>query len=399
MEELHYNQFRGDKLLLLRVLQGLTLQEQVEAILENRGRLFAITAKGKATCPDSAPNQREKGMIHDPNIPEGQSTQTVITYNAAYQADDLDAYESNCDELNDAKVALMANLSHYGSDALAESNVVNHSETEITSDGNIIPYSHESISLSFTLDVQYGMKADMLSWYIRSSTMKVDRSHTFLPSQPQTYHTAIMVKMVPYEAFACPCGSGDVVLRESYKPKTREERVRLLVGSPGASTTPIHSPGSSSTPIYSPGASRNAECSNCKHLLDKITVLEAMLEMYKNPEQHTLNSAALLHEWRVFNSGGKSVVVTKMPRVMVERFVKEHLRADYVIGSELMVSWFGLASGLVEVSSIHDRVAAIFEDRQPSLLLRSCYSSSSNLSLCKVINGSIEVNWLHNMAD
>ncbi|GJU56904.1 hypothetical protein Tco_1234670 [Tanacetum coccineum] len=37
----------GDKLLLLRVLQGLTLQEQVEAILENRGRLFATTAKGK----------------------------------------------------------------------------------------------------------------------------------------------------------------------------------------------------------------------------------------------------------------------------------------------------------------------------------------------------------------
>ncbi|GJY41510.1 hypothetical protein Tco_0428780 [Tanacetum coccineum] len=76
-----------------------------------------------------------------------------------------------------------------------------------------------------------------------------------------------------------------------------------------------------------------------------------------------------LDAWRVFNSGGKRVVVTKMPRVMVERFVKEHLRADYVIGSELMVSWFGLASGLVEVSSIHDRVAAIFEDRQPSLTL------------------------------
>ncbi|GJY07972.1 hypothetical protein Tco_0375026 [Tanacetum coccineum] len=64
-----------------------------------------------------------------------------------------------------------------------------------------------------------------------------------------------MVKMVPYEAFACPCGSGDVVLGESYKPKTREERVRLLVGSPGSLTTPIYSPGSSSTPIYSPGSS------------------------------------------------------------------------------------------------------------------------------------------------
>nr|GFC32079.1 hypothetical protein [Tanacetum cinerariifolium] len=34
--------------------------------------------------------------------------------------DDLDAYDSDCDELNSAKIALMANLSHYGSDNLAE---------------------------------------------------------------------------------------------------------------------------------------------------------------------------------------------------------------------------------------------------------------------------------------
>ncbi|GKD95894.1 hypothetical protein Tco_1379791 [Tanacetum coccineum] len=131
------------------------------------------------------------------------------------------------------------------------------------------------------------------------------------------------MKMVSYEAFACPCGSEDVVLRESYKPKTCEERVRLLVGSPGASMTLIYSPGSSSTPIYSPGSStppryslgvsipqsyssgssRNVECSNCKHLLDKITVLEATVEMYMHPEQHTVNSAALLHE--VYNDMGK----------------------------------------------------------------------------------------------
>nr|GFD45136.1 hypothetical protein [Tanacetum cinerariifolium] len=40
-------------------------------------------------------------------------------------ADDLDAYDSNCDELNTAKVALKANLSHYGSDALHEAAVEN----------------------------------------------------------------------------------------------------------------------------------------------------------------------------------------------------------------------------------------------------------------------------------
>ncbi|GJW83840.1 hypothetical protein Tco_0156985 [Tanacetum coccineum] len=37
-----------------------------------------------------------------------------------FEADDLDAYDSDCDELNTAKVSIMANLSHYGSDTLAE---------------------------------------------------------------------------------------------------------------------------------------------------------------------------------------------------------------------------------------------------------------------------------------
>ncbi|GJZ40963.1 hypothetical protein Tco_0587849 [Tanacetum coccineum] len=110
-------------------------------------------------------NEEELAFLADPDIPEGQSTQTVITHNAAYQADDLDTYDSDCDELNSVKVYLMANLSHSGLDALAEvhnhdnmnnnvvnqsvqvmpssqqSNVVNHSDTEITSNSNIIPYS------------------------------------------------------------------------------------------------------------------------------------------------------------------------------------------------------------------------------------------------------------------
>ncbi|GKD15761.1 integrase, catalytic region, zinc finger, CCHC-type containing protein, partial [Tanacetum coccineum] len=62
----------------------------------------------------------ELAFLADLRILEGQATQTVITHNATYQADDLDAYDSDCDELNSAKVALMANLSHYGSDVLAE---------------------------------------------------------------------------------------------------------------------------------------------------------------------------------------------------------------------------------------------------------------------------------------
>nr|GFB16683.1 hypothetical protein [Tanacetum cinerariifolium] len=59
-------------------------------------------------------------FLADPGIAETQSTQYVITNNAAYQADDLDAYDSNCNEINSAKIALTANLSHYGFDNLAE---------------------------------------------------------------------------------------------------------------------------------------------------------------------------------------------------------------------------------------------------------------------------------------
>ncbi|GJR22243.1 hypothetical protein Tco_0970770 [Tanacetum coccineum] len=69
-------------------------------------------------------HEEELAFLTDPGIAEGQAAQTIITHNAAYQADDLDAYDSNCDELNTAKVALMANLSHYGLDALVE--VHNH---------------------------------------------------------------------------------------------------------------------------------------------------------------------------------------------------------------------------------------------------------------------------------
>ncbi|GJU26245.1 retrovirus-related pol polyprotein from transposon TNT 1-94 [Tanacetum coccineum] len=109
--------------------------------------------------------EEEIAFLADPGLPDTQTSQTVITHNAAYQVDDLDAYDSDCDELNSAKIALMANLSRNGSDALTEvhnpdnlaydlinqseqimtsseqSNDVNQTETEITSDSNIIPYS------------------------------------------------------------------------------------------------------------------------------------------------------------------------------------------------------------------------------------------------------------------
>ncbi|GKA69720.1 retrovirus-related pol polyprotein from transposon TNT 1-94, partial [Tanacetum coccineum] len=90
-------------------------------------------------------HEKELAFLADPGIPKGQATHTVITHNAAYQANDLDAYDSDCDELNTIKVALMANLSHYGSDALAE--VHNHDNVNnnmINQAVQVMPSSEQS---------------------------------------------------------------------------------------------------------------------------------------------------------------------------------------------------------------------------------------------------------------
>ncbi|GJU97573.1 hypothetical protein Tco_1326844 [Tanacetum coccineum] len=109
--------------------------------------------------------------------------------------------------------------------------------------------------------------------------------------------------MEPYKAFACLCGAGDVVLRESLGKIIldvnflwKEERVPLLTGSPGASTTPSYSPGPSTPQSYSPRPSRTADCANCQLLIGKLQVLEPTLEMYMHPEKHTIDSTTLPHE-------------------------------------------------------------------------------------------------------
>ncbi|GJY70697.1 hypothetical protein Tco_0474400 [Tanacetum coccineum] len=78
--------------------------------------------------------------------------------------------------------------------------------------------------------------------------------------------------------------------------EARLEMERNLEDHALPSTPPSYSSGPSTPQIYSPGSSRNAECSNCKQLRGRISVLKATMEMHMHPEQHTLNSAALLHE-------------------------------------------------------------------------------------------------------
>ncbi|GKF88460.1 hypothetical protein Tco_0259337, partial [Tanacetum coccineum] len=57
-------------------------------------------------------HEEELAFLADPGILEGQATQTVITHNAAYQADDLDAYDSDLNH-NSVNDTLTAELERY----------------------------------------------------------------------------------------------------------------------------------------------------------------------------------------------------------------------------------------------------------------------------------------------
>nr|GEV38397.1 hypothetical protein [Tanacetum cinerariifolium] len=91
----------------------------------------------------------------------------------------------------------------------------------------------------------------------------------------------------------------------------KEIRIRQLMSSPGAPsagpstppnyssgplTPPSYSSGLSTPPNYSSRSSRNAKCSNYKHLRGKISVLKATMNIHMHLKQHPVNSAALLHE-------------------------------------------------------------------------------------------------------
>nr|GFB34781.1 hypothetical protein [Tanacetum cinerariifolium] len=148
----------GGRILFRLVRQDQSHQDKEEH-RANKGLSRVTTVKAKVL------QEEELEFLADPGTPESSSNQIVVTNNATYQADDLDTYDSDCDEINSAKIALMENLSHYGLDNLAEvnnpeirANSLNHQErqvqstskqfstltysnTEIESDSNIIPYS------------------------------------------------------------------------------------------------------------------------------------------------------------------------------------------------------------------------------------------------------------------
>nr|GEW84481.1 uncharacterized mitochondrial protein AtMg00810-like [Tanacetum cinerariifolium] len=59
-------------------------------------------------------------FLADLGVLYGQAVQTIIPNNAAFQTEDLDTYDSDCDDISNAKSVLMANISNYDFDVISE---------------------------------------------------------------------------------------------------------------------------------------------------------------------------------------------------------------------------------------------------------------------------------------
>nr|GEW83676.1 reverse transcriptase domain-containing protein [Tanacetum cinerariifolium] len=81
-----------------------------------RDKVLLVKAQGSGKVL----NEEALAFLADLGVAERPITQTVITHNPTYQADDLDAYDSHCNNFSTAKAILMANLSSYGSYVFSE---------------------------------------------------------------------------------------------------------------------------------------------------------------------------------------------------------------------------------------------------------------------------------------
>ncbi|GJT55054.1 hypothetical protein Tco_0990108 [Tanacetum coccineum] len=138
----------------------------VQQVQGRQGQIYSgTTYKSNATSSRGNTISGQARVVkcyncQDLGIPASQA-QTIIPHNAAFQTEDLDTYDSDCDDLS----TVMANISNYGSDVISEvpnsetylndidnqsvhelnnfeqSPVMDFTDNEISSDSNIFPYS------------------------------------------------------------------------------------------------------------------------------------------------------------------------------------------------------------------------------------------------------------------
>ncbi|GJU95089.1 hypothetical protein Tco_1319845 [Tanacetum coccineum] len=158
--EAHANEARLMRIAVLIFLHG---DDPIACMKKAMAFLSAVFS---SRCPSTNNQLRSSSNLRSQRNASGSWGNTSGQAKAeAFQTDDLDAYDSDCDDISSAKAVLMANLSSCNSAVLSEvpysdtfqndmmnqgvqelqyskqSPIIDYLDNEITSDSNIIPYS------------------------------------------------------------------------------------------------------------------------------------------------------------------------------------------------------------------------------------------------------------------
>ncbi|GJS85075.1 retrovirus-related pol polyprotein from transposon TNT 1-94 [Tanacetum coccineum] len=139
-----------------------------------REKVLLVEAQGNGMVL----NEKELEFLADPGILDSLVIPSVITHNAAYQAEDLIAYDSDCDEVNNAKVSLMATLSSCDSSVLSENQDTPNSFSDQENEINLLKQtlSQESKEKEALLKTVNVLKSESSELESKSLETKIDLS-------------------------------------------------------------------------------------------------------------------------------------------------------------------------------------------------------------------------------
>nr|GEY77039.1 hypothetical protein [Tanacetum cinerariifolium] len=115
------NKYRRDKIKAIVVLGEEHMARQCTQPKQPRNETWY---KEKAMLAEAQKagqflDEEQFAFLADPGVPDGQAVQTIIPNNSCFQTEDLDTYDSNCDDFSNIQAVLMANISNYGSDVVS----------------------------------------------------------------------------------------------------------------------------------------------------------------------------------------------------------------------------------------------------------------------------------------
>ncbi|GKA16187.1 retrovirus-related pol polyprotein from transposon TNT 1-94 [Tanacetum coccineum] len=154
-------------------------------------------------------NKEELEFLADPRVAEGPVTKIVITHNATYQENDLDAYDSDCDDFSTTKALLMANLSSYASDVLSE---VPHSEN-----------THNDMLNQIVQEMSYSEQTHLVNYPENDAAYQADDLDAY-DSDYDDFSTAKAVLMANLSSYA-----SDVLSEAPHSENTHNDMLNQIV--------------------------------------------------------------------------------------------------------------------------------------------------------------------------